>query len=380
MNTLSGLIQICAAAIILGGSNLAAASNSTDLKYVEGSTTKVAQLTGDFDLSLGAPTLSQTGKRFGIFGTDLGSSFEHKGKLYFLFGDTWGRPGDRDVLAWTTADKPDKISIETRVAPDGKWDPLTVPGISQSGFEVPTGGVSIDGIMYVVCTTDHSEAKVMGRSVLAESQDDGKTFHKLYDLSSNKFINISFQLVDGWLYIYGSGDYRKSSVFLAKIKASAIHDRSSMLYFTGIDQQKDAVWSAKEEDAAPLFQHDVVGELCVAYCEPVKRYVMLYNSSEPRGITMRSAETPWGPWSAGSTIFEGWRDHGYGRFMHISSNFKKSSDTFSDRDREAVWGGEYGPFIMSRFTSGADGRCRIYYTMSTWNPYEVVVMYSDLRL
>jgi hypothetical protein len=292
-----------------------------------------------------------------------------------------GRPGARDFLAWTAADKPDKITLDCRLAPDGKWSPLTVPGISQGGFEVPTGGVSVGGSMYVVCTTDHSPMKVMGRSVLAESQDDGKTFRKLYDLSTSKFINVSLQLTDDWLYIFGSGDYRKSSVFLARIKPAAVSNPSSLLYFTGFDSNKRPGWSSLEGDAVPLFHHDVVGELCVAYCEPVKRYVMLYNSSDARGITMRSAESPWGPWSAGTTIFEGWRDHGYGQFMHISSTFKQKSDTFSDPKREAEWGGEYGPYIMSRFTSGSNGKnCRIYYTMSTWNPYQVVVMRSDLKL
>ena len=40
-------------------------------------------------------------------------------------------------------------------------------------------------------------------------------------------------------------------------------------------------------------EHDVVGELSVAYCEPVGRYVMLYNSTRPRGIVMRWAAAPW---------------------------------------------------------------------------------------
>jgi hypothetical protein len=32
------------------------------------------------------------------------------------------------------------------------------------------------------------------------------------------------------------------------------------------------------------------------------------------------------------------------------------------------------------FTTGSAGRCRIYYTMSTWDPYQVVVMRSDLKI
>src|SRR5262245_35044615 len=69
--------------------------------WFPGSTVKVCQLTGDFDATRRMPTKSATEKRFGIVGTDLGSSFEHDGKLWFLFGDTAGRPGQRDVIGWT---------------------------------------------------------------------------------------------------------------------------------------------------------------------------------------------------------------------------------------------------------------------------------------
>ena len=107
---------------------------------------------------------------------------------------------------------------------------------------------------------------------------------------------------------------------------------------------------------------------------------MLYNALKPRGITMRSAPTPWGTWSDGMIIFDPMRDEGYGHFMHISVKIGKNADALSDANRDDTWGGEYGPYIMSRFTSGAEGQSRIYYTMSTWNPYQVVVMQSDLKL
>jgi len=109
---------------------------------------------------------------------------------------------------------------------------------------------------------------------------------------------------------------------------------------------------------------------------PVKRYLMLCNAAMPRGITLRSAEAPWGPWSAGTVIFKPGRDNGYGHFMHI----KNKTDGLSDPNRAEEWGGEYGPYIMSRYTSGAEGHCQIYYTMSTWNPYHVMVMRGGLKL
>jgi hypothetical protein len=351
-----------------------------ELHYVPKSTKKVCQLTGDFDRTAGVPTLSQTGKRFGVNASDLGSSFEHKGHLFFLFGDTWGRPGAWDALAWTKSADPGKIVLDFHRAQDGKWLPPTVPGLSQKAFEIPSGGISVTGTIYVVFTTDHTDDKVMGRSILAASRDDGQTFQALYEFSCDKFINVSFWTAGDWLYIYGSGEYRKSSVCLARIRPRELRDRSRLQFLAGIDENQEPRWSPTEKDAVPLFQHDVVGEFSVAYLEPCKRYVMLYNASEPRGITMRSARAPWGPWSDGTVVFHPWEDDGYGHFMHISAKYKKESDALSDPNREDEWGGAYGPYIMARFTTGADGKCRIYYTMSTWNPYQVVVMKSDLQL
>jgi hypothetical protein len=49
---------------------------------------KVCQLTGEWDRELGRPAFNTTLSRFGLNGTDLGYSFEHNGRLCFLFGDT----------------------------------------------------------------------------------------------------------------------------------------------------------------------------------------------------------------------------------------------------------------------------------------------------
>lgn len=371
------MLSILASGIVLAS---ATAADPEELVYVPHSTKKVCQLTGDLDRATGKPTRSRTGKRYGVVATDLGSSFDHKGRLYFLFGDTWGRPGARDALAWTDSTDPEKIVLDFHRGDDGKWLPPRVPGITQGAFEVPSGGISIAGTIYVLFATDHSPEKVMGRSAVASSRDDGRTFKMLYELSRDKFINVSFWSAGGWLYVYGSGEYRKSSVYLARVKPADIGDRSKLRYFGGIDPDGQPRWSSSEEDAVTLFRHNVVGEFSVAYLEPVKRYVMLYNSQAPRGITMRSAGAPWGPWSKGTVLFEPWRDNGYGHFMQISAKFKQKSDALSDPMRADEWGGEYGPYTMARFTSVSDRRCRIYYTMSTWNPYQVVVMRSDLKL
>jgi len=346
--------------------------------FVQGSTKRVSQLTGDVDRASKTPTLSQTTKRFGIVGTDLGSSFEHKGNLYFLFGDTLGQPGALDAIGWTGSRNPEKIVLDFHMGRGGRWMPPSVPGISQAGLEIPSGGISIDGTMFVVFTTDHTETKSMGRSVMASSKDDGRTFKVLYELSRDKFINVSFVSRDGWLYLYGSGDYRKSSVSLARLKPSQIGVRSSLEYFSGSSPDGQARWSSREADAVTLFEHNVVGEFSVSYLAPLAQYVMLYNSREPRGIVMRSSSSPTGPWLQAGVLFDPRRDQGDQPFMHMPGR-SGQGDTISDPNRLDLPGGEYGPYVMERYTNCTGDRCRLYYTMSTWNPYQVMVMQSDVR-
>jgi len=350
------------------------------LAYVADSTRKVCQLTGDEDRQTRQPTLSRTKSRAGVIGTDLGSSFEHNGKLVFLFGDTQGKPGARDALAWTRSRDPEQIELEFLCGRDGTWLPLEVPGIGQGAFEVPSCGVSVGGAMYVVFTTDHTARKTMGRSVLAESHNEGRTFRQVYELSRDKFINVALWKSEPWLYLFGSGDYRRSSVSLARVELDRIGQRDAFRYFRGVAADGNPQWSVTEQEAAVLFRHDVVGELSVAFCPWVDRYVMLYNSSVPRGIAMRSARQPWGPWSELEIVFQPWRDRGYGHFMHVANRSRPDADQLHDPGRAGESGGEYGPYLMARYTTGDANGCRIYYTMSTWNPYQVVVMRSDLRL
>ncbi|MBN1910680.1 MAG: DUF4185 domain-containing protein [Pirellulales bacterium] len=354
-------------------------AGGADVRAVPGSVKKVFQLTGDFDRPANQPTANQTGKRAGVMATDLGSSFDTGDRTYFLFGDTIGRPGSRDCLAWTSSTDPQKIRLEFHLDENGKWLPLTVPGIGQGGFEIPSYGVAIGDALYVVFTTDHTKQKTMGRSVLAVSRDQGRTFSRLYDLSRDKFINVALWKEGPWLYVFGSGDYRASSVCLARVKQEDIERKDAIRYFAGLDKQGQPTWSPSEAQAVPLFHHPVVGELSVAFCRPLERFVMLYNSSLPFGIVMRSAERPWGPWSEKALLFDPVRDQGYGHFIHQPPGLNGPGDTFHDPRRRLQPGGPYGPYLINRYTSGTADRCRVYFTLSTWNPYQVVLMQADLK-
>lgn len=384
-------------------------------------TQKVAQLTGEFDRQLGQPTINQTELLAGVRGTDLGSSFEHKGAVYFLFGDTWrtshnpssGPNDDLDAIA-STADRTaydglrltfngeivgrigDRFQVNSlppRVFDNGQ-------PIRQAAFEVPLDGFSHHGRMYVFFSTDNQDipirhkpqasgtlnAAIMGRTLLAASTDtdhDGYTFEQIFELSREKFINVSVEKVadsraiglpgDGeGLLIWGCGRYRASDVYLAYLPLNRLHDRSTVLYFTGLDDHGSPRWSGWEGHAVPLFCAGCVGELSVRWNRFLRRWIMMYNGDPPRGILARLSPTPWGPWDDKRLVFD--PGDGYGRFMH-----QPGRDTVNDRmfgaDRSGEYGGEYGPYQITRYTTGWTGRyTKIYFTLSTWNPYQVMQM------
>jgi len=362
------------------------------VKRGAGGTHKICQLTGDTDRELNQPTLNQTGSRYGVLGTDLGFSFPFDSRLYFLFGDTVGVHGGDSIAYSSDSDPEDCLQLQFVTGPDGRYLPTKVPGISLGGFEVAVGGFGVGNKIYVFFTTDHTEQKVMGRSVLARSDDGAKSFTLLYNVSNEKFINIDPVIVDTaaipglpessgmGVLLWGTGDYRKSNPYLAYVPLSSLENRGAWRFYSGIDPTDGLPqWSDQESDAAALFDHPCLGELSAAWYSSLGKWLMLYNCALPRGITMRSADAPWGTWSGGEVIFQPWNDAGYCHFMHVADN-SQNCDPVSDPGRENEWAGEYGPYMLPSMARGQDGTTTIYYMMSVWNPYEVMLMKTELIL
>ena len=109
----------------------------------------------------------------------------------------------------------------------------------------------------------------------------------------------------------------------------------------------------------------------------LKKFIMTYNCGYPRGIIFRTADKPWGPWSAPGILFDPVEDQGYCHFMHVSY-LDNICDTAFDPNRENESGGEYGPYQIAPFAKAIPNGSSIYFTMSTWNPYTVVLMRADL--
>ncbi|MDQ3882578.1 MAG: DUF4185 domain-containing protein, partial [Thermoproteota archaeon] len=365
-------------------------------------TRKVVQLTGDIDRETGQKTLNETGSRFGIYGTDLGVSFLHNGKLYFLFGDTnrrRGKPGlpatampgedyneaatDYDAIAYTTSDR---AYGGIRLSFNSDFPHLD--NVDQMTGEHPIEGFSIGEYMYVFFTTDlNPETLSPTRSILARSDDGGIHFGKpIYTLSSDKFIHVSAQVIDNHiieglpektgegLLIWGTGEHRKSDIYLAYIPLDEIANRSSLRFFSGKEEGdlSKPVWTYDESNAKPLFPAGCAGELSVRWNHYLEKWIMLYNCElcNSRGVIVRLADRPWGPWSPPRIIFD--PEDGYGKFIHDPG---KDSLYDPTRDGPDDKGHEYGPYQMAPYSTGIKGRyTKIYFTLSTWNPYQVMQM------
>ena len=322
--------------------------------------------------------------------------------------------------------------------------PVVSPAIDQGFFNVPTSGFVTPAGLYSFFWTDHCSvshctgtqctcdtssnddpaANIIGRDVLARSSDGGLTFAQVLNVPFPFVYTASLNTdsVTGLppgqqqsVLVYGAPCYRASTPYLAVVPAGSVEDLASWQYFSG-ESGGTPSFSSSPSDAIPVFDaaseklHDptactgargatnvgCVGEMSVAFDSPLQKWVMLYNCFDPGGgndieggVRVRLADAPWGPWSDPTVLFsadnvrtdDSVGDHGLCHFMHLSGT---DCDNLGG-DNGDLTGGPYAPFILPRFSnvgvSGADGvGTRIFYAMSTWNPYQVVVMRSNLFL
>ncbi|MGB7438468.1 MAG: DUF4185 domain-containing protein [Candidatus Acidiferrum sp.] len=370
------------------------------LRYVAGSTIKLEQLLGEEDKQLHQATLSRTVTRYGIEGTDLGNSFEHAGHVYFLFGDTVGRLRRAlDTIATTDATDPES-GVRLDFFKAGS-DYLTIqpPGISMGPFEVPVAGISLGGQMYVVVSTNHSEDRSTDRSVLTKFTlpANFQPLRTVSQLPEGHFVKMSLHFEPGsiaglppggpFVLVWGTGPYRRSDAYLSIVPATEFESGKGTRYFAGLDAKGAPIWSDKESDAKAIVQNGTIGDISVTWCKDLGLWLMTYDSRNPapRGILFSYSRTPWGPWSEPQIIFNAMRDGALGKFIH---NPQANPDDGLEgpvigkgqANPQAVHGGAYAPYVVERWTKVRGSELSIYYVLSTWNPYVVVLMKSRLQI
>ncbi|MGB4916219.1 MAG: DUF4185 domain-containing protein, partial [Propionicimonas sp.] len=122
--------------------------------------------------------------------------------------------------------------------------------------------------------------------------------------------------------------------------------------------------------------------LSVRWVPDVERFLLLAGAGPEDligpAVTLRTARNPWGPWSPRRRLLDwvttGMAPDPFSRFIRASLD-----DPIADRifgAQAGVTGAAYAPYFFDAAPDGEDLRLR--YTLSTWNPYQVVLMQHRL--
>jgi Domain of unknown function (DUF4185) len=392
-----------------------------------GSSVKVEQVIGDcdwqyYDWAEGTgtcvPTTSRTVTRFDILGNGQGGSFEDNGKVIFLFGDTVSSDPaavnyhGHDPIAWSTTTDPEAgLLLNFFTKPDGS--PLFVlpPGVPMGPDDVPNAGITLDDGIYLLCNigSDASQAVPQANdiSILVHFDEATQTFtagRTVSQLPNGHFIFTSLHRSGSDVLVFGAGSYRASDVYLARTPASSFASGAGTEYFTGLAAGAPT-WSAAEPDAVPVVQDNplagppwpndspTIGNLSVIYSDALGLWFMMYDggrqSAKTKGEYFTYARQPWGPWATPQLIFSQGRDGAYGVWVHNPSIVPDPPGdglngpvigTLQGADPYTTAGGCFAPLMIERFTKVSADTLTIYYDLSTWNPYTVVLMRSEFSI
>ena len=342
------------------------------IPVLQGRTTTVELLTG--------PTSpNRTVERFGISGTDLGILWENGNasnpQIMMALGDTMGDcrlPGTqwRSNILFRSSDR--TLSNGMRIDDA----PMERAGLAKSILPrsnlpgevtvIPTAGVEVDGTQYLrymsVASWGDPGEWVTNYSALAASGDNGENWTPVAGTArtgtgSARLIPANlgapftthtagqmsaFLKHDGFVYEYLTPSGRSGAVTLARVPERSIRDMSAYEFWNG------AGWGRDHRSAATVIPPRV-SELSVSWSARLGRFIALYTNGN-NDIVMRQAATPEGPWS-GEDILLSYRHVPtlYGAFIH--------------------------PWSPAVETVGSD----LYFTMSTWDAYNVFLMKTDLN-
>lgn len=339
-------------------------------------------------LVTGPTSPAETDSAFNIYGTDLGIMFEHGDQTMVMFGDTFGdctptgNAWRSNVMLTAERGTPTNGLRITGARPSGANGHATalVQGAHQPNgigevTVIPTAAISVGEAMYmrVMSVRDWNAPGgwTTNYSALVKSVDDGRTWTVLTDtmrrvtgftgwrpsvtfepaatadnlptVDTGKWdgTQMSAFLEDGeYLYEYMTPSGRRGPATLARVPLDQIENPDAYRWFKGGD-----TWGPGPDGSA-LVLPAPVEELSVAYNEYLDKYISL-TSTASGVVSMRVAGQPEGPWSAPQTLVD-----------------------------RRMFPNAYAPMIHPASIT-SDGE-HLYYTLSTWDAYNVFLLRTDL--
>lgn len=385
---------------------------------VSPSTQFVGWVTGDYLYT--DPLLANTWTRYSVGGTDLGIMWDNgipddlstpdinEHQILIAVGDTfldgnmtvdWRsntifRSSDTDLSdgiqipdgQWYTGNMfggaplgPDGHPTRARqvIWPDGL--PAGITLIPTAGISVPKPGSKYGAIQYVsfmsVTQWGAPGTWTTNYSAIAWSDDNGEIFHVAPETvrynqpwtGNQNFQQSAFvRPGDGYVYMYGTPNGRQGYAYVSRVAENDILNLSKYEYYNAGNPgwlfgwgATPAGWHRNNPAAAtPVFGKDEgacgignagnrVSEMSVQYNKQLNKYVALY-ADQFNNIVMRTSDAPQGGWSAAKVLMGQQNGGIYAPMMH--------------------------PWSPSTQGTGTD----LYWNLSLWSEYNVMLMKTDL--
>jgi len=302
---------------------------------------------------------NNTAGRWDIKAADLGILWDDgHGKVLAAFGDTFGNawtgPGGGAPANGNWRSNVLTRSSDTNLADGMLFDsaPQSPQGVAKqlipskkiNGDEIttiPTAAISVGhrqymGFMSVKQWGDPGKWDT-NYAGIAYSDDDGEN----WTVSKTRWDNNAdgtdpFQMQayvrrGGDVYVFGTQNGRNGPASVARVPAQRLLDKSAYRYWDGRG------WNRSESKAKPIIEAPV-SELSVQYDAYSHRYLLMTLSGPD--IVLRTAKSPQGPWTAPQTVAYA-------------------------ADYPGLYGGYFHPWNRNGV---------IYFTMSSWSPYNVYLM------
>ncbi|GAA1482081.1 hypothetical protein GCM10009624_25210 [Gordonia sinesedis] len=333
----AGTGLVIAGVIAAMAASTATAPTASAGPYTAGNASMVARLTGP-----GA--INDTIGRHDIVGTDLGVMWDNgRGEILTAFGDTQSINGWSllygDMFYWrsnvllrsTDRNLADGMTFTSHAGPRGHAKRLLKPDLRREITIIPTSGIAANGKQYLnvmsVRRWGQPGSWVTNWSGLVASTDNGANWREVNAFRPNGGGNRKFQMtallkVGDTVYTYGTPDGRGGAAYLARVGQRDIEKLGAYEYFSA------GRWVRNNPDAATPVMRAPNGEMSVAWNDYLGKYVSLASSAG--GAVMRTADNPWGPWSAPDVIATATNPYtGYAPFIHPWSKGNSLYFTYS---------------------------------------------------
>jgi hypothetical protein len=266
-------------------------------------------------------------------------------------------------------------------------------------FEVPSGALAQEGKAYLfytglveVAPTTRATLSYLARWDAPGASTPNYQIVRPVDALEGgalggHFLQVAPVEYEGALYLFGSGDYRRSGVYLARLDAAELETGNGTALFdpaAGDFQEAAALNQEQREAVQPLFEQDGVGELSVAFIPEAGALVALYQrelrdeagSIIDNRLLVRVAVAPEGLWSEPVTVID-MADPSFQQAHCCAETCPGDQLLHCDR------AGLYGAYLLpaTNFAPAADGGVlELPFLVSTWDPYNVVLFSTRIVL